>query len=212
MFRAADVLLLMPLSVFLPPLWGWSSAWRAVGVDPPVTDGFDFPVGAPHGHGYYDAQSFGRNDHLGEDWNGRGGGATDLGDPVFSIATGIVSFADDLGGGWGNVVRVMHAYEEGGRTEQVESFYAHLEDVHVQEGDLVDRGQVIGTIGDANGVYIPHLHFELRAKVGLPHGPGYASNRAGWLAPSTFIRRHRPLGPRTRGARDLHVPSGARTH
>ena len=40
----------------------------------PVAAGFDFPVGPPDAQGYYDAQSFGRNRHLGEDWNGNGGG------------------------------------------------------------------------------------------------------------------------------------------
>ena len=76
--------------------------------DDPVADGFDFPVGAPDGVGYYDALRFGANRHLGEDWNGNGGGDSDLGDPVAAIARGRVTFADDVGGGWGNVVRVVH--------------------------------------------------------------------------------------------------------
>ncbi|MCB9691547.1 MAG: M23 family metallopeptidase [Alphaproteobacteria bacterium] len=203
MFRAADVLLLMPLSVFLPPLWGWSASLHTAGEDPPLADGFDFPVGAPHAHGYYDAQSFGENYHLGEDWNGNGGGSTDLGDPVHSVATGVVSFAGDLGGGWGNVVRVVHAYDDAGRVRKVESFYAHLDRVHVREGQLLARGEVLGTIGDADGAYIAHLHFEMRDRVGLPHGPGYSDRVTGWLSPSEFIRRHRP----TARAQDLHAVS-----
>jgi len=31
----------------------------------PVADGFELPVGAPDGAGYYDAQPFGTNTHLG---------------------------------------------------------------------------------------------------------------------------------------------------
>lgn len=192
MFRPADLLLLMPLSVFLPPLWGWTSTHDPVPIDVPLADGFDFPVGAPHGRGYYDAQPFGRNLHLGEDWNGNGGGATDLGDPVYAIGTGRVSFTGNLGGGWGNIVRVVHAYEEGGIEQRVESFYAHLATIHVAEGDLLSRGQVLGTIGDADGVYIPHLHFELRERIGLPHGPGYSKRRGGWLSPTPFLHSHRP--------------------
>ena len=34
------------------------------------TSGFDFPVGKPDAVGYYNAQEFTENDHLGEDWNG----------------------------------------------------------------------------------------------------------------------------------------------
>jgi murein DD-endopeptidase MepM/ murein hydrolase activator NlpD len=183
----------MPLSVFLPPLWGWSNAQtKAAPVDAPLADGFDFPVGAPHARGYYDAQPFGVNHHLGEDWNGKGGGATDLGDPVHVIGHGVVTFAGDLGGGWGNIVRVVHRYADGGTEQHVESFYAHLDQVFVAEGQQVRRGQRVGTIGDADGVYIPHLHFELRERIGLPHGPGYAERHAGWISPSDFIRRHRP--------------------
>ena len=74
----------------------------------PVAGSFDFPVGPPNAKGYYNAQPFGKNDHLGEDWNGRKGGNSDLGDPIYSIADGIVVFAEDAGGGWGNVVRICH--------------------------------------------------------------------------------------------------------
>jgi hypothetical protein len=46
----------------------------------PICDGFDYPVGKPNGKGYYNAQKFGENTHLGEDWNGVRGGNSDLGD------------------------------------------------------------------------------------------------------------------------------------
>ncbi len=56
----------------------------------PLADGFDFPVGKPEGTGYYKARGFYPNGHLGEDWNGRGGGDSDLGDPIYSMGTGVV--------------------------------------------------------------------------------------------------------------------------
>ena len=152
--------------------------------------GFDFPVGPPNAGGYYDAQPFGINDHLGNDWNGNGGGDTDLGDPVHAIAAGVVTVASDHGGGWGNVVRVVHPCGEvPGR--EVESLYAHLDTIEVQEGQRVDRGQRIGTIGTAGGQYRAHLHLELRARRGMPLGGGYSKDTAGYLDPSAFI-----LGPR----------------
>ena len=64
------------------------------------TSEFDFPVGKPDAVGYYNVQEFAENDHLGEDWNGVRGGNTDLGDPIYSIANGYVSFAENIGGGW----------------------------------------------------------------------------------------------------------------
>src|SRR5262245_17826827 len=95
----------------LGALFGWLSCSSPEAVSPavvPLADSFDFPVGPPDAAGYRDAQAFGENDHLGEDWNGLGGGDTDLGDPVYSAANGLVLFAEDIGGGWGNVVRVAH--------------------------------------------------------------------------------------------------------
>jgi murein DD-endopeptidase MepM/ murein hydrolase activator NlpD len=152
--------------------------------------GFELPVGPPDGSGYYDAQPFGTNDHLGNDWNGNGGGDSDLGDPVHAIAAGVVREATDHGGGWGNVVRVVHACGEvPGR--EVESLYAHLDAIEVRAGQRVGRGQRIGTIGNAGGQYRAHLHLELRARPGLPLGGGYSKDTIGYLDPSAFILRHR---------------------
>ncbi|MFM9984043.1 MAG: hypothetical protein ACKVOK_02335, partial [Flavobacteriales bacterium] len=53
--------------------------------------GFDFPIGKPNAKGYYNAQGFGKNDHLGDDWNGIGGGNTDMGDPVYAVSDGLVT-------------------------------------------------------------------------------------------------------------------------
>ena len=152
---------------------------------------FDFPVGAPDGEGYYDAQGFGENFHLGEDWNGAQNAANDLGDPVHAIAVGEVTYADDAGPGWGNVVRIVHHVRRNGRSAFVESLYAHLDEVSVEVGDVVERGRIIGTIGDAGGTYVPHLHFEIRRSPDLPIGPGYSPDNAQWLDPTAFIRAHR---------------------
>lgn len=166
--------------------YGRSDSRRSL---PPACSGFDFPVGPPDATGYYDAQPFGVNDHLGSDWNGNGGGNSDLGDPVHAVADGVVSVATDHGGDWGNVVRVVHACGEvPGRA--VESLYAHLDAIEVEEGQRVTRGQRLGTIGDAGGRYRAHLHFELRARPGMPLGGGYSSSTAGYLDPTAFILGH----------------------
>ena len=156
----------------------------------PVADGFQTPVGAPDGAGYYDAQPFGANRHLGEDWNGNGGGNTDLGDPVTAIGDGVVTVAEDFEGGWGNVVRIVHHLRGG----DVESLYAHLDRIDVRVGQRVRRGQQVGTIGDAHHHYQAHLHLEVRARVGMDLGPGYAFDRSGYLDPSDFIAAHPPAG------------------
>ena len=157
----------------------------------PLADGFDFPVAAPSGRGFLVRKSFGVEGHLGEDWDG-GGFDSDLGQPIYAVAAGRVSFAEDVGGTWGRIVRVVHYYRDRrGELRAVESLYAHLERIDVREGDLVRRGEPLGTLGNCDGAYPAHLHFELRARPGLPLGPGYAEDADGWLPPSEFIRRHR---------------------
>lgn len=151
---------------------------------------FDFPVGPPDATGYYDAQPFGANTHLGSDWNGNGGGNTDLGDPVYAISPGLVTIASDHRGGWGNVVRITHSCN-GALEQEVESLYAHLDAITVRPGQRVLRGQLIGTIGTAHDQYLAHLHLEIRARQGLPLGGGYSETATGYLDPSEFIRGHR---------------------
>jgi len=160
-------------------------------LDVPTVDGFDHPLGAPDGVGYYDAQPFGHNDHLGADLNGVGGGATDLGDPVYAIANGRVVLAEDLGGGWGKVVILRHALAD---QSEITSLYAHLDELSVSLGDAVDRGDALGTVGDADGVYIPHLHFEIRTDTSIGAGGGYSEDAEGWVDPMVFIRENRPEG------------------
>lgn len=129
----------------------------------PVASGFDFPVGPPDARGYYDAQPFGRNQHLGSDWNGNGFGNTDFGDPVFAVAAGIVTEASDLGGGWGRVVRVAHRVDGA----CVESLYAHLATISLPPGALVTRER--GHLAIATGAdLLPGLHAAHDLRAGMP--------------------------------------------
>ena len=158
----------------------------------PVATTFSFPVGVEGtAAGYYDAQPFGENHHLGSDWNGVGGGQTDLGDPVLAIGAGVVVLAHDYGGGWGRVVRIAHNTGSPNAPRWVESLYAHLASMRVRRGDIVRRAQPVGTIGDAHGRYPAHLHFEVRERLGLPLGIGYGRQGEGYLDPTAFIQARR---------------------
>ena len=161
-----------------------------------TADGFDFPVGKPDSEGYYRSRGYRPNGHLGEDWNGKGGGNTDLGDPVHSIAHGVVVFAQNFGHGWGNVVIVRHAYEEGGRVKFADSLYGHLDRILVRDGQTLKRGQQLGTIGTGGGLYAAHLHLEMRKDIHV----GMAQHRFSrddtvYLSPVDFINAHRHLKP-----------------
>jgi murein DD-endopeptidase MepM/ murein hydrolase activator NlpD len=157
------------------------------------SDGFDYPVGKPDAKKYYKALKFGQEHHLGEDWNGVGGGNTDLGDPVFTTGNGLVVYAGDICCGWGNTVRVVHFLPNHNEYKYVESIYSHLHNVHVKVGDLINRGDQVGTIGNAHGKYLAHLHFEFRDFPDMSIGPGYSSDQFGYLNPTEFIKKNRPV-------------------
>src|SRR5713101_6522718 len=97
-----------------------------------LADGFDLPVGKPDGRGYYKARGMRAYGHLGEDWDGVGGGDTDLGDPVYAIGDGVVVFARDCHQGWGNVIIIRHAYRDGLGVRNVDSLYGHLQKILVR--------------------------------------------------------------------------------
>ncbi len=159
-----------------------------------ITDGFDFPVGKPDAQNYFNAQTFGENFHLGEDWNGKGGGNTDLGDPVFSVANGLVVFTEDVCCGWGNTVRIIHKLPDHSEFKYIESLYTHLHYISVKNGAFVKRGEQIGAIGTAHGRYLAHLHFEMRDFIDMPIGSGYSQDNNGYIAPTNFINKNRPSG------------------
>jgi murein DD-endopeptidase MepM/ murein hydrolase activator NlpD len=157
----------------------------------PTAARFDFPIGSENGALAYNAQPFTENRHLGDDLNGIGGENSDLGDPVYAVADGHVLFAEEAGPGWGNVIIVLHAYEENGERKFVQSYYGHVETILVQPKQKVRRGQQIATIGMANGRYWAHLHFEMREFTTPFIGPGYRQDTRGWINPTAFIASHR---------------------
>jgi len=57
--------------------------------------------------------------------------------------------------GYGNLILVRHP-------NGYVSAYAHLKDARVQKGDVVNRGDQIGSAGMTGSVSRPQLHFELR--------------------------------------------------
>ena len=175
-----------------------------------LADGFDFPVGKPNGDGYYKARGLRLRPpvHFGEDWNGKDGGNSDFGDPIYSIANGVVMFAHDCRGGWGKVVLIRHAYRDpkSGKVKYIDSQYAHLRSMVVKNGDFVKRGQALGTMGSNRGMYTAHLHFEMRHNptIGM-HRESVPRTYTNWADPTSFIRAHRRL---KKERRKHTVPTG----
>jgi hypothetical protein len=157
----------------------------------PTATRFDFSLGNENGAFAYNAQRFTENRHLGDDFNGIGGENSDFGDPIYAVADGRVLLAREGGPGWGNVIIILHAYEENGTRKYIQSYYAHVDTMLVALPQEVRRGQQIATVGNANGQYFAHLHFEMREFVTPFIGPGYRQDTRGWINPSKFITKHR---------------------
>lgn len=166
----------------------------------PLADGFDYPVGKPNAEGYYKARGLRLRTprHMGEDWNGNGGGNTDLGDPVYTIGTGLVTYAADARGRWGKVVIVRHAFRDpkSGKVLCCQTLYGHLDRIDVQLGQIVRRGDQVGTIGTNRGMFPAHLHAELHYNVLANCGQqGIPKNSRNYGNLTEFIERYRRLKP-----------------
>lgn len=158
-----------------------------------IADKFAYPVGKTDlvtqdqdKDDWYNAQDFGENNQLGEDWNKMTGGNSDCGEPVYAVANGLIVYAEDAGPGWGNVAIIEHRLPNG---ETVQSFYGHLQTISKTNGEVKKR-EKIGEVGNAYGRYPCHLHFEIRRQncpMWNQAGIGYSTENSGWLDPSDFI-------------------------
>lgn len=162
----------------------------------PEADGFQWPCGTAGGAMTYDAQAFGvQNElrdgqHSGMDLNGIGGEDTDVGMPVRAAGRGMVVYCGTPSPQWGNVVVLAHRLP--GSTRVIQTLYAHLDKIGVSHGQMVARGQEIGTIGTAGGHYLGHLHFEAVESRCVEAG-GIAYHKAGTMNrmnPAQLIADH----------------------
>ena len=108
----------------------------------------------------------------------------ETGTPVLAAGSGTVVHAGPLPSPrngvnyYGNTVVILHDWQWQGK--DVFSLYAHTLELFVQEGDVVESGQLVAGVGSSGEVSGPHLHFEVRVGSNLY---GDARNPALWLAP-----------------------------
>ncbi|MFW0862443.1 MAG: peptidoglycan DD-metalloendopeptidase family protein [Candidatus Komeilibacteria bacterium] len=156
---------------------------------------FDYPVGYPDfAADWYDAQNFGsvladpEKFHSGNDLNRLSG---DLGEMIHSPANGVIVYKNNNAAGWGKCMVTKHQAEDGNNFsfpdgslhENVYFLYAHLENIVnydniVINETIVERGEVIATLGNTGSATGPHLHIECWSSMsdGYPLGYGYYNN------------------------------------
>ncbi len=85
--------------------------------------------------------------HTGVDFCGN------VGDPIIAADSGTVIFSG-WSGGYGKIVKIDH-------NNGYISYYAHCNDLYVNEGDIVQKGDTIAALGNTGNSTGPHVHFEI---------------------------------------------------
>lgn len=81
--------------------------------------------------------------------------ASPRGTPIKASGAGRVIYSGNTIKGYGNLIIVRHSKEWA-------TVYAHNQQNLVEEGAQVERGQIIGKVGQTGRASGPHVHFELR--------------------------------------------------
>lgn len=158
----------------------------------PTATQMTHPMGTRIGALTYNAQPFKENNekrggpHTGDDINGIGGMNTDLGDPIYAIASGLVVYRGEPSSEWGKIIITAHKNPQG---EVRQIMYAHLQHSQAALGEVVTRGDQIGTNGTANLNYPAHLHLEMRDTRAVWIGAGYLKRPSEHICPTTVIKK-----------------------
>lgn len=87
------------------------------------------------------------------------------GTPVYSIMNGVVEKVSYSTGGFGNHIITRHndvpTLENPDQKTTLHTGFAHLQDIFVTEGEVVNKGQMIGTVGRTGTATTNHLHFQI---------------------------------------------------
>jgi murein DD-endopeptidase MepM/ murein hydrolase activator NlpD len=81
--------------------------------------------------------------------------ASPLGTPIKASYAGRVVYSNNTIKGYGNLIILRHS-------EEFVTVYAHNQTNLVEEGAWVEKGQIIGKVGQTGRATGPHLHFEIR--------------------------------------------------
>jgi murein DD-endopeptidase MepM/ murein hydrolase activator NlpD len=104
--------------------------------------------------------------------------AASMGSEIYAVADGQVIRArrEETGHNYGKHVKITHS---GGYV----TTYAHLQKVHVNTGDSVVAGDIVGLADSTGNSFGSHLHLSLQKRPGLPGWPYNITD------PTPFLRK-----------------------
>ncbi|HNT79821.1 MAG TPA: M23 family metallopeptidase [Bacteroidia bacterium] len=76
------------------------------------------------------------------------------GTEIYATGNGVVKKIEYAGRGYGNSVIISHGYG-------YETLYGHMSKITVKQGKRINRGDVIGYVGNTGTSTAPHLHYEV---------------------------------------------------
>lgn len=126
------------------------------------TTGSDYFYPLPITNTYVTSRFGPRTDPISGQLNSNHGGmdiAASTGTDIYAAQSGVV-ITSTYSSSYGNYVAISHGKNANGQT--VVTLYAHMSKRLVNEGDVVEAGQLIGKVGATGRVTGPHLHLELR--------------------------------------------------
>ena len=129
----------------------------------PLAEHFGYPLGSTY-------------------FNSIEGGGSDLGDTIYSIGNGVVSYSSDA------LLNIMHRTTDT-KIPIITSIYDHCDTLFVRENEIVKAGQSIALVGKKD-TDVTHLHFEITTDTSYVGG-FYDNDTTGFINPVTFIDEHR---------------------
>ena len=93
------------------------------------------------------------------------------GTPIRAADIGVVTYVGNELRGFGNLALIKHG-------DGYVTAYAHMSDAVIKQGQIVSRGQVIGSVGSTGAVDKPQLHFEIRKGLKARDPARYLSTRS----------------------------------
>lgn len=80
-----------------------------------------------------------------------------VGTPIYATADGTIIIASNSFYGYGKYIKINHGYD-------YHTAYGHMHELNVKKGDIVKRGDIIGTVGNTGLSTGPHIHYEVILK------------------------------------------------